>query len=125
MSLKLQTMASKGSTAVKNFVSNPANLARMAFLATFGVCMLHAPAYADEFSAVAKVLLGYVKSIVRWVGAVYFIIAAVSFFAGVRNEDAERQTKSIMNIFIAVALIIIPTILDALMGAAGGGVGIE
>ena len=54
------------------------------------------------------------------VGIIYALIAIFNWVSAVKQEDAERQSKSIVNIFIAGLLILIKPISIVIINALGG-----
>lgn len=65
-------------------------------------------------------MTSYVCSILMGVGVIYGLIAVFNWVSAVKQEDAERQSKSIVNVFIAGLLIVIKPISVAIITAFGG-----
>lgn len=64
-----------------------------------------------------KTMVGYVTTIVLGVGLIYALIAVLNWIAAIKQEDPERQTKSIINVFIAGALCLVKPIAKAILKA--------
>lgn len=73
-------------------------------------------AYAVDIQTSIQNVISLLMNILTGAGAVYFVIGVFNFVTSVRNEDAERQTKSTINAFIGLALIILPQVLKTILG---------
>lgn len=69
--------------------------------------------------ATAKIV-DWVTSIVLAVGLIYALIAGINFFSAIKEEDSARQSKSTINLFIALGICLIKPIVVLLLKAAGG-----
>ena len=80
------------------------------------------PASTAKFDpdAALETIVGWVTTIVLAVGLVYVLIAGMNFFSAIKNEDSERQSKAVMNIFIGLGLCLIKPIVVILLKAVGG-----
>lgn len=89
-----------------------------------GICligmtpMLFVPnmAMASFKDAVTK-MIDIVSSLFMGVGIVYALIAVFNWVSAIKQEDAERQSKAITNIFVAGLLILIKPITSAIIVA--------
>lgn len=73
----------------------------------------------DPSGATAKIV-DWVTSIVLAVGLVYLLIAGINFFSAIKEEDSARQSKSTINLFIALGICLIKPIVVILLKAVGG-----
>ena len=107
---------------VTNFIQTNPNLAKPIAIAGMTVTMLSNSVLADGFNSngAIKTMVGYVTSILMGVGIIYALIAIFNWVSAIKQEDAERQSKSIVNVFIAGLLIAIKPISVAIISAMGG-----
>ncbi len=73
-------------------------------------------------SNATNVLFNYATAIVSGVGIVYAVIAIFNWVSAMKQEDAERQSKALVNIFIAGILIAIGVVTRVIISALGGSV---
>ena len=57
------------------------------------------------------------STIIAGVGIVWLVMAVFNWVSAIRQEDSERASKSIMNIFIAVAMILVKVIASVIANA--------
>lgn len=65
-------------------------------------------------------IVSWVTTIILAVGLVYMLVAGMNFFSAIKQEDSERQSKSVMNLFIALGICLIKPIVILLLDAVGG-----
>lgn len=92
-------------------------MAGMAMLAVNNACYA---AGAFNPNGAIKEMAGYATAIVSGVGIIYAIIAVFNWVSAIKQEDSERASKSIINVFIAGLLILIGPITAAIINALGG-----
>jgi uncharacterized membrane protein YidH (DUF202 family) len=73
----------------------------------------------DPTNAITK-MVGYVSAIISGVGVIYGVVAIFNWVSAVKQEDSERASKSIINVFIAGLLICIGPIAAVIITALGG-----
>ncbi len=78
---------------------------------------------AANIDGAIKVMVGYVTSVIAGVGIIYALVAIFNWVSAIKQEDAERQSKSITNVFVAGLLIMIKPISAAIIDALGGSSG--
>lgn len=64
-------------------------------------------------------MVKYVSLIVSGVGFIYGIIAVFKWVSAIKQEDSERASQAIVNVFIAALLVAIGPITLAIMSAFG------
>lgn len=116
---------SKVKCNVNQFMLNNPSLAKPVAIAGIAVTMISNSVLAAEASGFnasggIKKMTSYVCSILMGVGIIYGLIAVFNWVSAVKQEDAERQSKSIVNVFIAGLLIVIKPISVAIISAFGG-----
>ena len=102
-----------------------ANLAvysyRIPILAAVGtVPFLVMDTYANNLNNAIKTMVNLASTVVMGVGSIYAVIAIFNWVSAIRQEDAERQSKAIVNVFVAALLIAIKPITKLLISQLGG-----
>ncbi len=122
----ISNSASKAVSRVKyntnKFMLNNPSLVKPTAIAGIAAAMASNSVLAAGFDASGGVatMTSYVCSILMGVGVIYGLIAVFNWVSAVKQEDAERQSKSIVNVFIAGLLIVIKPISVAIITAFGG-----
>ncbi len=113
--------ASKVKNNISTFALNHPDLAKSVAAIGVTTAMISNQVMADfdPTTAITK-MAGYVCSILMGVGIIYALIAIFNWVSAIKQEDAERQSKSIVNIFIAGLLIAIKPISVVIINALGG-----
>ena len=111
-------------TSAQNYIATHPSLAKAS--ATLGLMAMAIgnPAMADfnPSNAITK-MVGYVTAIISGVGIIYAIVAVFNWVSAIKQEDSERQSKAIVNVFIAGLLIAIGPIAAVIINALGGSAG--
>lgn len=118
---KISNAISKAKSNVTTFMYSTPYLAKPIAIAGT-VSMMATNAVFADFSpdkAISK-MVGYVTSILMGVGIIYAFIAIFNWVAAMKREDAESQSKQIVNIFIAGILIAIKPVSIVIINALGG-----
>lgn len=79
--------------------------------------------YADgDFnpSGAIQKMASYATAVISGVGVIYGIVAVFNWVSAIKQEDSERASKAIVNVFIAGLLICIWPITKAILTAFGG-----
>lgn len=108
---------------IETFMFNHQDLVKPVVAAGLAASMLTSQVLAAGTynpSGGVKVMVGYVCSILMGVGIIYALIAIFNWVSAIKQEDAERQSKSIVNVFIAGLLIAVKPISVAIINAMGG-----
>lgn len=79
------------------------------------------PAYAEDINIKGGItkMVEYVSLIVCGVGIIYFVIAVFKWISAIKQDDPERASAQITNVFVAIVLIGIGGIAAALLSAFG------
>lgn len=119
--MKVKSLFSKAKSNVVTFANNMPGMVKPV-VATGMAAMMGTSNVLADFSPNTAVttMAGYVCSILMGVGIIYALIAIFNWVSAVKQEDAERQSKSIVNVFIAGLLILIKPISIAIINALGG-----
>lgn len=113
---KFKTQATK---TVNTMMTNP-TVAKSAIVAGMLPMLLNQSAFAtSQMIGAITNMVGVASTVVMGVGIVYAIIAVFNWVSAIKQEDSERASKSIVNIFVAVALILIKPITSAVLSGIG------
>lgn len=117
---KFKTQATK---TVNTMMTNP-TVAKSAIVAGMLPMLLNQSAFAtsqatNQMTGAITNMVDVASTVVMGVGIVYAIIAVFNWVSAIRQEDSERASKSIVNIFVAVALILIKPITSAVLSGIG------
>lgn len=78
------------------------------------------PAYAAiDVAGGITAMVKYVSMIVSGVGIIYAVIAIFKWVSAIKQDDSERASQQIINVFIAMLLIAIGPITAVLLRAFG------
>ena len=122
----ISNSASKAVSRIKyntnKFILSHPSLIKPVAIAGIATSMASNSVLAAGFNAAGgvKAMTSYVCSILMGVGVIYGLIAVFNWVSAVKQEDAERQSKSIVNVFIAGLLIVIKPISIVIIKAFGG-----
>ena len=117
-------MFSKSKAMISTFMTRHPNAiapVSAAALAISGMATKITASAADfDPSGATSKIVSWVTSIVLAVGLVYLLIAGINFFSAIKEEDSARQSKSVINLFIALGICLIKPIVVLLLKAVGG-----
>ena len=121
---KFKTQATK---TVNTMMTNP-TVAKSAIVAGMLPMLLNQSAFATSattsgMDSAIKNMVGIASTVVMGVGIVYAIIAVFNWVSAIKQEDSERASKSIVNIFVSVALILIKPITSEVLKNIGNSSG--
>lgn len=110
-------------SAKANLACNKLGKTKLVATVLTAMATISGQAYAtDGFDPTnaTRVLFGYATAIVSGVGVIYAVIAIFNWVSAMRQDDAERQSKALINIFIAGVLIAIGAVTGVIINALGG-----
>lgn len=120
----VKSVGAKVRANVISFTQYTPHLTKTALTAGFAVALMTNAAFADFSPGTAvNTMTGYITQIVSGVGTIYAFISVFNWLSAVKQEDPDRASKSIVNVFIAGALIAIGVISNAVVSALSGGSG--
>lgn len=64
-------------------------------------------------------MVSYVSMVVSGVGIIYAIVAIFNWVSAIKQEEPERASKAIVNVFVAALLILIGPITSIIIKAFG------